>query len=128
MTTEKELANAIERNENEIVIEGDLSNKVIRIKATGAVAWGACIIGLGAVVALGIATAGSGGTATLITLPAMGAALMTTAPVAVASMGLPAAVSAVGIAMAGGGCGVLNKLRDYKLVKVSKDKVILYRK
>ena len=128
MTTEKELAEAIKNEENEIVIEGDLSNKVIRIKATGAVAWGACVVGIGAVVALTIATVGSGGTATPITLPILGTTLLTTAPIAVTTMGLPAAVSAVGIAVAGGGVGILNQLRDYKMVRISKNKVILYRK
>jgi len=128
MTTEKELAEAIRNEENEIVIEGDLSNKVIRIKATGAVAWGACVVGIGAVVALTIATVGSGGTATPITLPILGTTLLTTAPIAVTTMGLPAAVSAVGIAVAGGGVGILNQLRDYKMVRIGKGKVILYRK
>ena len=128
MRTERELAEAIKRNDNEIVIEGELGNKVIRIKATGAVAWGACIMGIGGIVALGLATIGSGGTATPITVPIMGSALVATAPLAVTTMGLPATISAVGIAIAGGGCGILNKLRTYRVVKVGSNKVILYRK
>ena len=91
-------------------------------------AWGACIVGIGAVVALGLATAGSGGLGAPITIPAMGTALLATAPVAVTTMGFPTAVSAVGIAIAGGGVSVLNKLRAYRLVKVNSNKVILYRK
>ena len=39
VTTEEELTNAIKNNEDTIEIEGDLSKKAIRIKATGKVAW-----------------------------------------------------------------------------------------
>lgn len=37
--TSKELGEAIKSNEDYIYVEGDLKNKVIRIKATGKIAW-----------------------------------------------------------------------------------------
>ena len=55
VTTAADLGKAIKNGESEIAIEGDLAQKVIRIKATGNVAWaialGAVTIGIAAVLA-----------------------------------------------------------------------------
>lgn len=47
METTKELGNAIRRNESRILVEGDLTKKVLRIHATGPVAWAVCVGALG---------------------------------------------------------------------------------
>lgn len=120
--TEKELAEAIKNNENTIEIEGDLKNKTLKIKATGKVAW-AIAIGAIAVAIVGITypvpepttqTAAKGFAA----FTAVGAA---------AILGAGTATTAVMIAAAAGGVGVLNKLRSYKIIENTNEKLILKR-
>ena len=120
--TEEELVKAVNNNENYIEIEGDLSNKVFRIKAVGSVPW---IVAIGSIVVATVA---------VISLPkisqpkagfmasGIGAA---TAGGAVAILGLAATTSAIKIAVAGGAIGVLKKLRNYKMEKISDTKLIL---
>lgn len=124
MTTEKEFGEALKNDQDTIEVEGDLAKKTIKIKATGKVAWGVCIGCIGVAVMLVVVTIGSGGTATPITGPTAAITLSAAA----ATWGLPTAITATGIAVAGGGVGVLNKLRKYRLVKISDTKIILYRK
>lgn len=103
--TEKELAEALKNEEDSIEIEGDLKNKVLKIKVTGKVAW---VIAIGAVaVAVPIAIASGGAAAPISGIVGIGA---------VSVLGLPAAMAAVMIAVSAGGVGVLNKLRAYKIV------------
>lgn len=114
---EKELGKILKTNPNIIIIEGDLTKKVLRIIATGRIAW---IVAIGAIaVAVGIIFA-TGGLGILPTTVAV-------APVAVSTLGLPAALSAVGIAIAGGGVAALNKLRKYKVIEKSSDRLVLKR-
>ena len=119
--TEEELGKAIKNDEDAIEVEGDLIKKVVRIKATGSVAWGIAI-GAIAVAVIAVlsspATAGTG----LVAAPAL------VAPAAGAPGGMGIAVSAVSIAVAGGGVAVLNKLRDYEIVSNTKEKLVLRRK
>lgn len=124
MTTEKELAEALKKEQDEIVVEYDLAKKVVRIKAMGKVAWGACIVALGIAVASVITTLGTAGTSGPITVPST----VVSYGIAGATMGTSTATTAVAIAVAGGGIGVLNKLRKYRMEKVSEDKIILHRK
>jgi len=115
--TEEELAEALNNDEDTIEIEGDLRNKTLKIKATGKVAW---IIAIGAV---GVATASiilapaSGGTTTLISAIA--------APAAVSIWGTGVTISAISIAVAAGGIGVLNKLRQYKIIENTDNRLVL---
>ena len=121
VNTEEELGKAIKNDEDAIEVEGDLIKKVVRIKATGSVAWGIAI-GAIAVAVIAVlsspATAGTG----LVAAPAL------VAPAAGALGGMGIAVSAVSIAVAGGGVAVLNKLRDYEIVSNTKEKLVLRRK
>lgn len=78
---EKELASSLKNGDDTIIIEGDLCNKVIRIKATGTAAAG--ILGTGTAVSAGL------------------------------------------IAVAAGGVGVLNSLRDYKIAEKTPGRVVL---
>lgn len=119
--TEKELGAALKNGESTIEIEGDLSKKVIRIKATGKLAWAIGIAAIGVAVVATIAAAPSGGSS----LAAHG--LM--APAAAAALGGPSvAASALMIAVAAGGIGGLNKLRKYSMSKKADGRVVLTKK
>ncbi|MEG1834943.1 MAG: hypothetical protein RR229_02355 [Oscillospiraceae bacterium] len=113
-----ELVEAIKRKNDTITIEGDLANKTFRICATGKIAWAVALTAIGisvAAVALTIPTGGTSNAFHLVTVPA--------ATIAFGS----ASSLAVGIATIGG-TATLKALKKYDIEKVSKDKVILYRK
>lgn len=114
---EKELGEALKNEQDTIEIEGNLKKKVLRIKATGKVAWA---VALGAIGVAVIVVMGSGGTAA----PAAGVVGIG----AVSVLGLSAATSAVAIAVAAGGVGALNSLRRYKIVRQDGDKLVLSRR
>lgn len=123
MTTEKELGEALKRGEDTIEVEMDLGRKVVRMKAVGKHAWAICVAAIGVAGACGVVAITSAGTA------APSAFVATPAVATVASfLGVPTAISAIGIAIAGGGVGALNKLRGYRVEKVSDEKVILHKK
>lgn len=119
ISSEKELAAAIERGDDYIEIEGDLKSRVIKIKAIGKVAWAIAIGTIGVAVVAIVAAPATGGISS--------AAVAAAAPVAVGVLGLGATTTAVATAVAAGGVGVLNKLRGYDVEKVG-DKVILRKK
>ena len=130
ITDAKDLGKAIKNGQDKIEVEGDLAKKTIKIKATGKVAWGACVGGLAVAIAI------------VVTQPATTAADVATggmtmmAKYALTAVGaVPAAVTlgsaattAVIIGVAGGGVGALNKLRGYRLEKKSDTKIILHKK
>lgn len=125
MTDAKDLGKAIKREQSTIEVEGDLAKHVIRIKATGAVAWGVCITAMAIVVASIVtapATAPETAGASLVL------SLMPTIPVVTTTLGMGTTIAAITIAVAGGGVGILNELRDYDMKKISNSKVILIRK
>lgn len=125
--TPKELAEAVKNNEEYILGEGDLKNKVIRIKAVGKVAWGVCGVSLAAVIILYIArpsnsetTTNAGDMASFFS--GIGAV---TAMVTLGSAFMPA----VAIGIAAGGIGVLNTLRDqYKIIEKGSGNIKLQRR
>ena len=124
MTTEKELGEALKRGDSTIVVEFELANKVIRIKATEKGVWALCVGAIGVAAVCGVVTISTAGTATVPS------AFIATPAIATASgvLGMSTAISARGIAIAGGGVGALNKLRGYRVEKVSDEKVILHKK
>jgi len=124
MTNEKELGKALKEERDEIEIEGDLVKKVIKIRVTGKVAWGACFTALGVAVAAAIATTATGGTSAPISGLVAAPALAGTTAI----LGTGATVSAIAIAVAAGGVGALNKLREYDMEKISDTKVLLHKK
>ena len=124
MIAEKDLGEALKNDIDTIEIEGDLAKKVFKIKATGKVAWGVCIGCVAVAVTLVVVTIGSGGMATPVTGPTAAITLSAAA----ATWGLPTAITATGIAVAGGGIGALKKLRKYRLEKISDTKIVLHRK
>lgn len=119
VTTEKELADALKKEEDTIVIEGKVGKTVITIKATGKLAWFVAIGAIGVAVVAVLASPATGGASAI-----MGVSV---AP-AVGILGGAATLSAIGIAVAAGGVGVLNKLRDYEIVEKSDSRVVLRRK
>lgn len=113
---EKELANAVKSNQNEITIKGDLAKKTIEIKSTGKVAWliafGA--VGVAVIVALKIPIVVAGGPTAFASL---GAIATTSAGAAVAIWGVSTTVAAISICVAGGSTAILKKLYDgYNIV------------
>ena len=124
MINEKDLGKAIKEEKSTIEIEGDLARKVIKIKATGSVAWGVCIGALGVAIAAIIAVPTTAGTSapvsSLVATPALAGV--------VTVLGTGVTVSAITIAVAAGGVGALNKLRDYDMDKISDTKIILRKK
>lgn len=125
--TTKEVSEAVKDNVDEFLIEGDLSKKVIRIKATGKTAWGLCAGSLAAAIAL-IAV----GAAAIPAAPPAGAFSLAGGAVvsAVAASALgPAAVTAISIGVCAGGIGALNTLRDkYDIVEKGENFLKLKRK
>lgn len=113
---EEELAKALKNNEETIEIEGDLATKVIKIKATGSVAWAVAVGAIAVAVTVVVMSGGTGAPASGV----IGVA-------AVSVLGLPAATTAVMIAIAAGGVGVLSSLRDYKIESSNEAHVILKR-
>lgn len=124
MTTEKELGEALKRGDSTIEVELDLSKKVVKIKTAERGSWALCVAAIGVAVVCGVVTISTAGTATVPS------AFIATPAIATASgvLGMSTAISAIGIAMAGGGVVALNKLRGYRLEKVSDEKVILHKK
>lgn len=129
VANEKELGQAIKDGQDTIEIEFDeLGKKVKRIRATGKVAWGIVIVGVAGVVTCGavaIATSvPTGGTSSvpsaLLSLPA--------ATSVIAVLGVPATISAIGIAVGGGGVVALKKLKKYRMEELPNGKVILHKK
>lgn len=151
---EAELASALKRHESIIIVEGDLVQKVVRIKATGKLAW---TIALGGIAIAGYAaylsSAAIGGGAAATGAAATGAAatgaaatgaisfgsaiLPVAAPVAVGAgaagaatlsiLGIPATIAAISIAVAAGGTKILGDLRSYKIKERSSQRIVLTR-
>lgn len=65
MTTEKELGEALKRGDSTIVVEFELANKVIRIKATEKGVWALCVGAIGVAAVCGVVTISTAGTATV---------------------------------------------------------------
>ena len=117
--TEKELADALNRNDDVIEIEGDLANKIIRIKATGRIAWAIALGAIAMALVCGVAAVISGPAAPL---SATGAVASGT--VAVGGLGT-ATWTAVAIAAAAGGVGALKRLRKYRITKQDQNGIVL---
>lgn len=123
VSTTEELAKAIDRGENKIIVTGTLGEAVITIEAIGPVAWAVAIGAVGVAVASIITTVGTGG----VGAPAGVVMKCFTTPVLVTTFGSTGTVTtAVSIAVAGGGVGTLTTLRKYK-AKRERGKVVLIR-
>lgn len=120
ISSNKDLADAVNNGQDTIVIEGDLKKKVLKIKATGKVAWAVAAGAISVAVITALAAPATGGASAPISAVA--------APAAVTVLGASTTVTAISIAIAGGGIATLNKLRTYKVIAKNDDHVILKRK
>lgn len=102
--TADELGKFIKDDIDVIEIEGDLRRKVLKIKATGKIAW-AVVVG-----AITVAIA------SVTIVPIAGMASFVAAPMAVTILGGSCTNVAISIAIAGGGIITLNQLRKYKII------------
>ncbi len=109
VSTDEELAKAVKDDVDTIEIEGPLGKKTIRIKATGKIAWAVCFAALAIAVASILTAPTTSGTSTV--------AGVVVAPAVVSILGMPTTLTAISIAVAGGGIGILNKLRKYDMEK-----------
>lgn len=135
VSTTKELGTALKNKESTIYINGKLGDAVIAINAVGPVAWAIAIGAIGVALAGVFLTVGTGGAGApvgaaseVVAAPVLIASFSgVTATTAVATSSISAAslaTTAIGIAAAGGGVGVLTSMRKYKAKKEG-DKVIL---
>lgn len=122
--TEKEFAEAIERGEDTIEVEGNLADKTIRIRATGNVAWAV------AVGAVGIAFYSAVKIPSAATEQSMAAKFVPIAAGAgaVGVLGAEVAFTAIALAVAAGSVGVLKSIRGYRQLSAEKGKLVLQRK
>lgn len=117
---EKDLGRKVKNGESTIEVEGDLAGKIIRIKVTGDVAWLVCVGAIGVALASTLMAPATAGVSEVASLVA--------GSVAATTLGVSTTVTAVLIAVGGGGVGVLNKLRDYKMEKLTDEHIILHRR
>lgn len=121
----KDVGEAVKKEANTIEMsrESEAGKTVYKIKATGNVAWGVCFAALAVAIVAIIAIPVTGGASAI---PA-GAAGFIGAPIVAGVLGGPAVAGAIAIAVAGGGAGILNKLRRYKMEEKN-GKIILTKK
>ena len=122
--TAKELGKAILNNESTIIIEGNIGDITLTLQAVGPVAWAVAIGAIGVALSGVLITIGTGGSGA----PAGVIANACAAPVLITSLGsVSTATTAVNIALAGGGVGVLSTLRKYNAKRDNGDVVLTKR-
>lgn len=125
---EKEFADAVKNHEDEIIVEGDLKNGVLRIHATGKVAWGVCASALAAAIVFYLATPAT----TIETTPVGGAVALTGGFVMSAASAAvlgSAIVPAIVVGVCAGGIGVWNTVRnEYEIIEKNDSYLKLKRK
>jgi hypothetical protein len=129
--TATELGKAIKEKEDYIYIEGDLKNKVVRIKAVGTTAWILAGGSLATAIALYLATPAT----TVVSAPVGGivgaipfTGATTAAAAAITILGLPAVTVAITIGMAAGGYGAITAMRDKYSIESKSDNGIILKK
>lgn len=127
--TPEELGKALKEKEEYIYIEGDLKNKIIRLKAAGRIAWfiagGSIAAAVGLYLATPFFTAASspvGGTGGVVSFTGSAVA----AGAAVSILGLHVTWVAIAVAVAAGGYGAVSALKDkYKIIRKDKDGIMI---
>ncbi|MFT4105537.1 MAG: hypothetical protein QM657_07250 [Lacrimispora sp.] len=118
---EEEFGEALREGRDKIEIEGDLASKVKKLYKINLALWNFCLVCLAVTIIALMQIPITGGSSTAVSLVAG-------TPLA-AIVGTKAAVSAVMIAVAGGGIQVLYKLRrDYRMLNEKDGRVIIYLK
>lgn len=114
----EELAEAIKSGADTIIVEADMKNNVYKIMCVGKIAWAVVALALAAIVVTAIVPNPATGTASTAGLMAA----------AIPTLGTGGTVFAVGLAAAGGGVAVLNKLRKYKTKELEDGRLLLTKK
>ncbi|MEY8356755.1 hypothetical protein AALB39_25860 [Lachnospiraceae bacterium 54-53] len=118
---EEEFGEAVRDGKEKVVLEGDLADKVKKLYKINLALWNFCLICLAVTIIALMQVPITGGTSGVVSL-------VVGTPVA-AIVGTEIAVSAVMIAVAGGGVQVLYKLRrDYRMETGKDGRVIIYLK
>ncbi|MBY1058136.1 hypothetical protein FP388_15370 [Citrobacter europaeus] len=120
ISTYKDLAKAVACDSNRIEITGDITKGTVRIVASGSVSWAIAIGAIGIAYAAFAMAPATAGTST----PLMAFA----APVAVASIGLPATTAAIAIATGAGSISAIRKLRKYKVESHEDGRAVLVKR
>lgn len=135
--TAKELGQALKSNESYIYVEGDLKNKIIRIKAVGKIAWILAVGSLATAISLYLSIPAATATGTVVSGPVgtvAGSAIPFTGSVVASSaaatiLGLKSVYVAIGVGVAFGGVGGVVLLRNnYTIEKKSANGLILKKK
>lgn len=120
VNNEHDLGVALSLLKEEIIVEGDLCDKVIRIKSISDDEWLLIIGSLTAAVTAAVTTAATAGLAAPLVLPAT----VTGMGSVIAVLGTTATISAVSIGVGGGSVGTLSNLRSYQM-EIFDDYIIL---
>lgn len=122
---EEDLAEEIKNEKDTIEIEGDLANKIIKIRATGNVAWAIAVGAIGITAGAAYVTlTPSPDPVTKGFVPATGIAA---GGAAIAILGVSTTTAAIALVRAAGSISVLNKLRSYKVLDQGTDRIVLKR-
>lgn len=118
ITTKEEWGQVLKRDDSDtIIIEGDLKNQVVRIKAVGKVAWGVAFGAIAVAVVAILASPANVGTSFIVSF------IGGTAAVGV--LGNGTAIPATSIAVAAGSVGALNSLRSFDILQLDDKRLVL---
>ena len=118
---EEEFGQAVREGKDRIELEGDLAAKVKKLYKLNITLWSFCLACLAVAIIALMQVPITGGTSGIVSLVA--------GTPAAAILGTEAAVTAVMIGVAGGGIGVLKKLRrDYRIAAGKAGRIIVYLK
>jgi hypothetical protein len=118
---EEEFGQAVRDGKDRIELEGDLAAKVKKLYKINITLWSFCLVCLAVAIIALMQVPITGGTSGIVSLVA--------GTPAAAILGTEIAVTAVMIGVAGGGIGVLKKLRrDYRIATGKDERIIVYLK
>lgn len=118
---ENELGRAIQNEENYIEIQGGFVSDIRKIKALNRVMWCLVLSVLALIIATLLLAPVTAGTAPI-------AASLVAGTPAVGMLGLSGCMTAIRIAVAGGGIHILKRLRGYQSKSMGKDRMILFKR
>ncbi|WP_434624044.1 hypothetical protein [Azospirillum sp. B2RO_4] len=124
ISSNSELKDAINKGQDTISIEGDLAKKILKIKATGKVAW---LVAIGAIGLSAYALISAPATAP-VTGGANFAASAIGGGAAVSILGASTTAFAISLAVAAGGVGILKTLYSGYKVESNKNGVVVLKK
>lgn len=124
LTNERDLGRAIKQKVEKLEIRGTLKDRVCRIRSIEERQWKACVSQIGMAVVFLQAMTKADGIPTSVSVLTGTPLLEKIAKI----LGISNAFSAILIAMAGGGIGILNQLRRYQMECLTEEEIVLRRK